>query len=154
MTWYPCYRNVCIVWVSVYNKQVQQGLITGQKPRPKGCCKPPHQSWCSSVNKVWVVLHGSQTNLPVLHEWAAVDLQSRCVKELSSWFSFSSAKLPTTARTVSIHCVTTAKLITDMKLQHPPNLQLVQTLSQTCHTAITNSSPKPTSGASDTNTLA
>lgn len=31
MTRYSCYGNVCIVWVCVYNKQVQQRLSTGQK---------------------------------------------------------------------------------------------------------------------------
>lgn len=31
VTRYSCYGNVCIVWVCVYNRQVQQRLSTGQK---------------------------------------------------------------------------------------------------------------------------
>lgn len=68
VTRYFCSRNICIVWIYVYNKQAQQGLITGQKlieclswiveclhsGSRIGCYDICHPSLYSLVNKVRV----------------------------------------------------------------------------------------------------
>lgn len=114
VTRYSCYGNVRIVWVCVYNRQVQQRLSTGQKLNvswileslhggsgtrsQKGVAPPPPPlSFLVQLGKQSLgVVHylAVTTTLSVFYHWAEVESQCRRERFLP-WLGFSSAKLQT-----------------------------------------------------------